>query len=67
MSSNRDRERDIITALTERKAQENVQMFAELLHLRLERYKDSLVAVGNDMTRGRASEAKDILKTLDLL
>ena len=65
--SSRDRERELIDKLIERKTQENMQMLSELVHLRLERYKDALVSQGGDMKRGQASEAKGLLKDLDLL
>jgi hypothetical protein len=42
-------------------------MVGELLHLRLERYKDALISQGCDIKRGMASEAKGLLKDLDLL
>jgi hypothetical protein len=65
--SSRDREREITDKLVERKSQETVQLFSELIHLRLERYKDALISQGGDMKRGMASEAKSLLKDLDLL
>ena len=67
MSQSRDRERDILNMLNDRKGQETMQLVGELIHLRLERYKDALISQGGDMKRGQASEAKSLLKDLDLL
>ena len=65
--SDRDREREILDKLVERKSQETMQLVGEFIKLRLERYKDALISQGGDMKRGQASEAKSILKDLDLL
>ena len=67
MLSNRDREREIKDKLVERKGQETMQLLGELVHLRLEKYKDALISQGSEMKRGMASEAKGLLKDLDLL
>jgi len=67
MAQDRDRERDILNTLADRKGQETMQLVGELVHLRLERYKDALVSQGGEMKRGQASEAKSLLKDLDLL
>jgi hypothetical protein len=51
--------------LAERRSQETIQLVHELLTLRLGRYKDSLVSVGDDVKRGRAQEAAELIKHLD--
>lgn len=62
--SDRAREKNLQTDLSGKAAQESVKQMAELLNLRLERYKNSLVSTGCDIMRGRAQEAKDLLKIL---
>lgn len=62
----RNEEKELLAKLTERKAQETMQMLDRLLYLRLERYKDGLISDGSDLKRGRASELKDLRKNLDM-
>ena len=62
----RSKEKELLDKLCERKAQETMQMLKQLLHLRLERYKDGLISDGSELKRGRASELKELMKNLDM-
>lgn len=64
--SARTEEKEILAKLAERKTQETMQLLDRLLHLRLERYKDGLITDGSELKRGRASEVKDLRKSLDM-
>jgi hypothetical protein len=61
----KDREKELLQKLAERRSQETMQLVCELLRLRLARYSDSLVSVGDDVKRGRAQEARELIKHLD--
>lgn len=41
-----------------------VKLFVDLLDMRLERYKDTLVSTNSDITRGQAMECRDLLNNL---
>lgn len=41
-----------------------VKDLMQLLDLRLERYKDTLISTNSDLIRGRAGECRDLLKDL---
>lgn len=60
----RAREKELLDLLAKNPSTE-ARMFKELFGLRLERYKDALVATGCDLKRGRASELADLIKNLD--
>lgn len=62
--NNRAREKNLQADLSGRASQEAIKEMAELLNLRLERYKNALVSTGCDLIRGRAQEVKDLLKIL---
>ena len=63
--SDKAREKELQAQLSQKAAQESVKQMSELLNIRLERYKNSLISIGCDMTRGRAQEAKELLKFLE--
>ena len=58
----RQREKELQQLITEEANAMAARHFSELLSLRLDRYKDNLLGVNDDMTRGRAQEARDLLK-----
>jgi len=62
----RNEEKELLAKLTERKTHETVKILDRLLYLRLERYKDGLINDGSDLKRGRASELRDLRKSLDM-
>ena len=61
----RAREKELQAILSQKAAQESIKQMSELLNIRLERYKNSLISIGCDMTRGRAQEVKELLKFLE--
>jgi hypothetical protein len=62
--SQRNREKELIELLKERKTPE-MTMMAEWLALRLERFKNALVSTGCELKRGACCELTDLLKRLD--
>ena len=61
----RQREKEIEAKLAESSNSETLRLVNEFFSLRLARYKESLVGANNDSTRGRAQEARDIVKILN--
>ena len=58
----KEREAEILTQLVSIKEMEPVRLFAELLALRRERWRDKLEKREGDEFSGRALECKDLLQ-----
>lgn len=58
----KDRERELVSKVSEGHHNEYTKAFVELFTLRLERHKNTLVSIPCEVTRGRAQEARDVLK-----
>lgn len=60
----REREQEIQEMLVNRKDEHVLRLVKELFNLRLEKYKDKLLANESEELRGRGKEVKDLLKIL---
>lgn len=58
----RERERELVSNLVEKKNNPIVSDFVELFTLRLDKHKNSLISSGCEVVRGRAQEVRDFIK-----
>lgn len=61
----RSEERDLADQIQKRAQDETSRLYRRLLQLRYERYKEALVATNEDLTRGRAQEARDLQRLFE--